>query len=360
MDNLGSSGKIKNLVKKGPGKKTIKMSYVSPSTKEKKTIVINKEDRADFLKKLKLSETNLKDISRLKKKKGEISNKEPSYFAGISNKFFIKTSEKLVPKFSSLNKDLKKANIRFLTSTYLSMAIFSSVIGLVAGLLIFGGLLFYSLSNWIYGWIPFFTLGLVTFGFYFYPSSEAKTVQKMISQELPFATIHMAAIAGSDIGPAKIFKIIASSNEYPYIGAEMKKIVTQIDLYGYDIVTALKNVSSRTSNPRLGELFSGVATDIGTGGELKNYLEKKSENFLIDYRLERQRYAELAGTFMDIYISILIAAPLILMMMFIIMNAIGLGLGGLSIEALLIISIFVISLINIIFLFVLNVKQPGV
>jgi|TARA_B100001971_G_C18229090_1_gene562685 flagellar protein FlaJ len=341
-------------------KKTVKMSYVSPLTKEKKIIVINKEDRKDFLKKLKLSEANLKSIKKLKVEKEDDLEKKPNYFAGVSNKFFRETSEKFVPTFGKLNKDLKKSNIRFLTSTYISMAIFSLAIGLVTGLLIFGGLLFYSLSNWIYIWIPFAILGIIFLGFYFYPSSESNNVNKRVSQELPFATIHMAAIAGSDIGPTKIFKIIAFSKEYPYMGFEMKKVLTQIELYGYDIVTALKNVSSKTSNLKLGELFSGIATDIGTGGELKNYLEKKAENFLIDYRLERQRYSELAGTFMDIYISILIAAPLVLMMMFIVMNAVGLEVAGLGIEVLLVMSVGVIILVNIIFLFVLNTKQPTV
>ena len=203
-------------------------------------------------------------------------------------------------------------------------------------------------------------VGLVLLVFYFYPSGEASSTQKKISQELPFATIHMSAIAGSDIEPTKIFKIIARSNEYPNIGKEIKKVVTQTDVYGYDLVTSLKNVSTHTSNKKLSELFSGLATNITTGGSLKNYLEKKSENFLVDYRLEREKYSDLAGTFMDVYISILIAAPLILMMMFIVMNVAGLGLGGLTIETLLILSVVGIGIVNVIFIIVLNLKQPKV
>ena len=170
----------------------------------------------------------------------------------------------------------------------------------------------------------------------------------------------MSAIAGSDVEPTKIFKIIARSNEYPNIGGEIRKVITQTDVYGYDLVTSLKNVAARTSNKKLAELFSGMATNITTGGSLRNYLEKKSENFLVDYRLEREKYADLAGTFMDVYISILIAAPLVLMMMFIVMNVAGLGLGGLTIESLLLLSVVGIVVVNIIFIVVLNVRQPKV
>ena len=240
------------------------------------------------------------------------------------------------------------------------MALMSMVLAFVLGVLVFGFLLIICLSNWMYFVLPFGFAGLALSAFYLYPASEASSVQKKISGELPFATIHMAAIAGSNIEPTKIFKIIATSTEYPNIGKEIRKVLTQVEVYGYDLITSLKNVASRTSNKKLAELFSGLATNIATGGALKTYLEKKSENFLLDYKLERQKYSDLAGTFMDVYISILIAAPLVLMMMFIVMNVAGLGVGGLSITTLLSLSIIGIVIVNIIFMVVLNMKQPKV
>lgn len=347
--------------KGGEGKReTVSMSYVSPSTKEKRYITINKKDKREFLEKLKMSEGALVGIKKLKAKEaGEVIYK-PSVFVRVSNTFFRKYSEGLVPRFGRLSKDLKKGNIRFLMSSYLSMGIMASVIAFFVGLLIYGFLLIIDSGNWTFFFLPFGLVGLVMFSFYFYPSTEASSVQKRVSQELPFAAIHMSAIAGSDVEPTKIFEIIAKSKEYPNIGKEIRKVITQTDVYGYDLVTSLKNVAIRTSNKKLAELFSGMATNITTGGSLKNYLEKKSENFLVDYRLERQKYSDLAGTFMDVYISILIAAPLILMMMFIVMNVAGLGLGGLTIESLLILSVIGIVIVNIIFIIVLNIKQPSV
>jgi flagellar protein FlaJ len=348
-------------IKKEDAKKdTVRMSYVYPATKEKRYITINKKDKKEFLKKLKLSEGALIGIKKMKAvEKGEVVHK-PSIFAKVSNTFFRRYSEKLVPLFGKLAKDLKKGNIRFLMSTYLSMAIMSSIIAFFVGILIYGGFLIFDLGNWTYFFVPIGLVGVVMLVFYFYPKSEADSIQKKISQELPFAVIHMSAIAGSEIEPTKIFKIIAKSEEYPYIGKEIRKVITQTDVYGYDLVTSLKNVAARTSSKKLGELFSGLATNITTGGSLKNYLEKKSENFLVDYRLERERYSDLAGTFMDVYISILIAAPLVLMMMFIVMNVADLALGGLTIEVLLLLSVVGIAIANVLFIVVLNLKQPKV
>ena len=354
------SEKLPNQTTNKAVKSTARVNYVSPNTKEKSYVTVNEEDKKEFLKKLKLSKEAIGKINKIKKKTPDATSIKPNSFVRLSNKFFRKYSDKLVPQFGNLAKELKKANIRFLLSSYLSMAIASMVVAFIFGLLIFLVLLAFSLNNWVYFVLPLGLSGLVMAFFYLYPSSESKSVQKRISQELPFATIYMAAIAGSNIEPTKIFKIIAASNEYPNVGKEIRKIIAQVDIYGYDLVTSLKNVAVRISNRKLAELFSGLATNISSGGELKSYLEKKAENFLVDYRLERQQYIDLAGTFMDVYISILIAAPLVLMMMFIVMNVAGLGMGGLTITTLLALSIVGIAIVNIIFIVVLNMKQPKV
>jgi archaellum biogenesis protein FlaJ (TadC family) len=335
----------------------VNVSYVSPNTKQKHYLSVNKKDKEEILSKLKLSEEAISGLKKADVKRVD-SVRKPNPYAVFSSKYFRKHSDKMLTNFSSLNKDLKKANMSILLSSYLSMAMMSMSIAFVFGLFLFVGLLVISLSNWYFFFLPFGFTGLVMAGFYFYPSSEASSVEKNISFELPFATIYMAAIAGSNIAPVKIFKIIMGSAEYVNVGAEIRKVITQIEVYGYDIVTALKNVSKTTPNKKLSELFSGLATNISSGGELKNYLEKKAESFLTDYRLERQKYTALAGTFMDVYISILIAAPLI--MMIIVMNVAGLGFIGLGIQPLMFLSVLLITIANVIFLFVLNAKQPRV
>jgi hypothetical protein len=64
---------------------------------------------------------------------------------------------------------------------------------------------------------------------------------------------------------------------------------------------------------------------------------------------------------MDIYISIVIAAPMIFLMLFVIMGSTGLltnFIGGLGVNELNIIIILAIILINVAFLVFLRIKQP--
>lgn len=295
-----------------------------------------------------------------KKESETIESLKVNNFAKISNIFFRKISEKLVDSFKDVDLSLKKANIPILIQSYISMMLFSLTLGFLLSSILFIFLVSTGLISWSYFWIPLAVCVLIFAGFYSYPGSEASNIQKEIAYELPFATIHMATIAGSDIEPTKIFKIIATSDEYKNLGKELKKILVQINVYGYDLVNSLKNISKRTSNEKLAELLGGLATNISGGGSLKNYLEKKSENYLQDYKLERKQYINVAETFMDIYISVLIAAPLILMLMFIIMSVANLNLGGLSLRALLFLTVAIVGIMNVVFLIVLSLKQPKI
>ncbi len=295
-----------------------------------------------------------------KKEIETIESLKVNNFAKISNIFFRKTSEKLVDSFKDVDLALKKANIPILIQSYISMMLFSLTLGFLLSSIFFIFLVYAGIISWSYFWVPLAICVLIFAGFYSYPGSEASNIQKEIAYELPFATIHMATIAGSDIEPTKIFKIIATSDEYKNLGKELKKILVQINVYGYDLVNSLKNISKRTSNEKLAELLEGLATNISSGGSLKNFLEKKSENYLQDYKLERKQYINVAETFMDIYISVLIAAPLILMLMFIIMSVANLNLGGLSLRALLFLTVAIVGIMNVVFLIVLSLKQPKI
>lgn len=350
VKKLGSDKEVKKKEKN-----IAKFSYVSPVNKEKKYITLNKEDKGKYLKELSISENNLKKFQKTKDKKLGVRKANP--IARFSNKIFLSLSEKIAPKIKDLKQDMKSANMSMLPATYISIAMLSACVGFILSLLIVIVLGIFNPSYFLWVWIPFVIIPVVLIGFYVFPALQKGSVKKNINYELPFATIHMAAISSSDIEPTKIFKIISMSEEYPNIAIEMRKIVTQVEIYGYDLVSALKSIATQTTSSGLRELLRGMATNISTGGSLKNFLNKKAENLLMDYKLDRQRYSALSETFMDIYISILIAAPLVLMMLFIIMSVSGWGLN-IGLSSLLFLTISGVVFVNIIFLIVMQIKQP--
>jgi flagellar protein FlaJ len=190
-----------------------------------------------------------------------------------------------------------------------------------------------------------------------YPSLEKKSIETRINQELPFATIHMSSISESLVEPSNIFKIIISTEEYPTLEKEFVKLLNEINVFGHDLVTALRNSAFNSPSRRLAELFDGLATTITSGGDLSEFFDKRAQTLLFDYKLEREKKTKTAETFMDIYISVVIAAPMILMLLLIMMRISGLGIA-LSTSMISLIMVLGVSVINIIFLVFLQLRQP--
>ena len=201
-------------------------------------------------------------------------------------------------------------------------------------------------------------LPTITFtAFYLYPYLERKSLTGRIGSELPFVVIHMGSISGSGVEPTQIFKIVGLSRDYAYTRGEIRKVLNQINVYGYDLVTALRNIARLTPSQPLAEVLNGLATTITAGGDLKTFFEKRAESLLLNYRLEREKFTKVAETFMDIYISVVIATPMILLLLLVMISVSGVGVGiGIGLITFLIISVVV--LVNVLFLWLISLRQP--
>lgn len=291
---------------------------------------------------------------------------EPSKFGKLSNKLFQGYTKEIVNKypkfFNQMNIDLKNANIQIFSSTYLSMALFSALIASVSFLLIS---IIATMPKTILSFVTIFLLTalvpIVTiFGFYYYPKTVIMSRARAIKNELPFALIHMEAVAGSGARLIDIFTMLLESKEYPALSGEIKRILNYTNLMGYSLTTALKAVVKDTPSDDLKEVLSGIANVIETGGNLKQYLRDKSMDALNDYRLERKRYVEVVSTYSEIYTALLITAPLLFIVILTIIAGIGAGdIAGVSIDSIQKIgTLFVIPLLNIGFIIFINLVQP--
>jgi pilus assembly protein TadC len=336
--------------KKEDDKKIIQVNYNSFDKKE--NLAIKKEDHMKYLK-------SLTSYDALEKKLDSNPLSDINQYIVLANGLFRNISKKMVDKgyFNSLKQDLRKITSPFLIDTYISLVLFLTSISFIFSLVI-SIILFVFNAGFLISFAVFFIIPLIVFILSLtYPSSKKKSLEKEINQELPFMVIYTAAISTSGIEPSKIFEIIISSEDYPFIKREIKKLTNYINFYGYDLVSALKMVAKNSPSERLAQLLDGLATTITSGGDMTVYLNKHAESLLFDYRLEREKYTHIAETFMNIYISVVIAAPMILMVLFILMSLWDNGLG-LSVVVISSLTVLIVSLLNIGFLVFLNLKQP--
>jgi flagellar protein FlaJ len=179
--------------------------------------------------------------------------------------------------------------------------------------------------------------------------------RRSIETNLPFALSHMSSIAESGIPPYMIFRLLLRFEEYGEISKEMKKIVRNIDVFGIDPLTALKESAKHTPSKDFKEILLGIVTTTESGGSVKIYLKNAGERALFEWRMKRERFMQQLSAYAEFYTGILIAAPLFIISLFSVMSMIQPELAGFNIMDLTRLSIYIlIPFINIVFLLFLR------
>ena len=350
-------------------------NYVRVSTSSGNTF-IRKEDKKNYLEELKMLKNEnifgmpkksfFSSIKRVNfgesKIEEQASINKPSSIILFSSRIFKSIAKPLSEKMGFLDKDLKQADMPYIISSYLSLVFLLTLFALIICFGIAGVL---SISSSGLGILRNFLIALAVVIIFFvfmiyYPRIQVKNNSKKLENEMPFALAHLAAIASSRIAPSKIFVIMSNSPDYKLFAVQMKKVVNQMNIYGYDLTTALKNVSSLSSSRKFSEFLSGFTSIISSGGDLMLYLKEKSKDTLLDYKLSRERFSTSIGMYSDIYTALLIAAPLILMLILSFMSSLGSNVGNVSVSFLANIGIIAIIVLNILFIIFLNLTQPEI
>ncbi|MBI3051867.1 type II secretion system F family protein [Candidatus Woesearchaeota archaeon] len=266
--------------------------------------------------------------------------------------------------FGYLYNALRAANIRILSNTYVNIMLLSTITVALASTIVLMPVFFilnYAIYEIVFRALLFGALAGVMCAamFYAYPFMRIKERRRSITTNMPFAINHMAAVATSGVPPSVMFELISSSEEYGEVAVEIKKIVDFINIFGYDLLTAMRSVATTTPSPAMKDFMDGMVSTIETGGNLESFLRQKADEATLVYQLERQRYNQSIATYSDIYTGLLIAAPLFFVAALALVNILGGKIGGLGVDVIMALGAYVlIPVLNAAFLLFLQVSQP--
>jgi flagellar protein FlaJ len=279
---------------------------------------------------------------------------------GFATSKFSWIPEKYPEFFSVVKENLPRADMKIGYRTYVSLVIFLSILAFLSSLLAS----FIALSivkvnillRIFYSFFASFLIAVVTLlVFIFYPSQRAERRKRNIEANLPFAITHMGAIAESGIPPYVVFRLIGKLKEYGEISREMEKIVKNIDEFGVDPLTAVKEVANKTPSDSFRQILLGFVTTIEAGGNVKIFLKSVGDEALFEWRMKREKFHQQLSTISEFYISILMTAPLFIISLFAVMNMIQPTLAGFGIFELMKLGIYIlVPVINIGFLLFLS------
>jgi flagellar protein FlaJ len=299
------------------------------------------------------------------KKKAKIKSKEEklNILKRVAIKLFGKLSDKFSNSFISLKETLITANARMLFRTYLSIAFFFSfIIFLFTFILTLITSIFLKLNIVfaLFGLIvvPSFFALLTFFLIFIYPFSVTQSRKRDIEANLPFALTHMAAISESGAPPLTIFKILSQFKEYGELSKEAAEITRDVEVFGLDELSALRERITKSPSPDLKDVLEGMITTVQSGGSLKSYLIEESGKAMFEYAVKREKYNQILSTYADIYTALLIAAPMIFIVVLAALNIMGGTMFGLTVQELMVLGTVALAALNLIFLTFLCLTQP--
>jgi len=281
----------------------------------------------------------------------------------VAIKAFGSTADRFSGSFESLRQALVNANARVLFRTYLSMAFFFAFLTFFATFVmtaLFVATFRLNIIFSIFGMIivPMFFASMTFFMIFIYPFSISQSRRRDIEANLPFALTHMAAVSESGAPPLTIFKILSKFSEYGELSKEADEIARNVELFGLDEISALKESAAKTSSSQLKDVLEGMIVAIQSGGSLKAYLVEEAGKAMFEYTVKREKYNEILSTYADIYTALLIAAPMIFIVVLAALNIMGGDLFGFTIQELMIMGTLALATLNMLFLTFLSITQP--
>ncbi len=160
--------------------------------------------------------------------------------------------------------------------------------------------------------------------FVLYPRVKGWERKRRIDGHLPYAICWMSFMATTGVIPYMIFRKVAETEEFfGEVSREAKLVVRDVELLGFDFISALRNLTSATPSTRLRIFIQGALTNSLSGGEMGTYFVSKARETMEENRKVFAEFIETLSMISEVYIIGLVAAPLLLIVMFTAMMMMG-------------------------------------
>ena len=286
-------------------------------------------------------------------------------YQSLCYKIFGKKAAKST-QIEYIKRALEKAFMEVRPEAYIAFAWMNGLMGAIAGIVLILLYLFVlptfiSLPLKLLAIIvpsPILLAALAYFITMMIPESKANSRKKDIDVKLPYALNFIAAMSTAGITPAEIFKSLAEQPVYGEVHKEAAWIYRDIAIFNIDIITALRNAANRTPSIKFQEFLQGAITTITSGGDLKKYFLAKAEEYMRENRRMQKEFLETLGVLAESYVTVVVAAPLFLIIMFSVMALFG---GGASTGLIMYLLAFImLPVANLGFALVIQSMSPEV
>jgi len=145
------------------------------------------------------------------------------------------------------------------------------------------------------------------------PSNTAAVRRRSIDAGLPRATAFMYALSRGGMEFPQIIRILGRNREVYGEGAsEMSVVVREMDLFGRDMITALRRMSQRTPSEQFKTFTENLTSVLQSGSDLPEFFKNQYERFREEAEDRQDEILEFLATIAEAYVTILVAGMLFL------------------------------------------------
>jgi flagellar protein FlaJ len=273
-------------------------------------------------------------------------------------KIALRLPTKILNLFEPMRNKLIASEIKINFETYIGyLSVISIILGTFA--IIFSAFIFKFTSTFsiqtlisysiLVGLSIIITVNLIGFVI---PYILADNRSRVIEATLPSLANYMSILATTGMTTGNIINSLGRVCSEFNIKAEMDLIRTDIEVLGYDVHRALRHAYEVSSCRGFANLLFGVVSVSQMGGDLASYLKNQAEKNTNKRLLLMRGFIDNLAIIAEIYITIIIVGPLMLIVMLTVMSFIGGGamLGSLSVSQVMHILTFIFIPIGIIIL----------
>jgi flagellar protein FlaJ len=260
-----------------------------------------------------------------------------------------------VPKYftselKSLEDNLSKAAIKITFEAYLGLMAFATVLAAVLAFAFSFAVLsvgFQFIAAFVFSVIGGLLGAIVSFGVcYAYPPLIISSKIRKIEANLPLTANFLAVLASSGMPPERIFRSLANVGDEFGVGEEIRRAIADVELMGLDLNDALRRASVRSASRKFGGLLDGIVATSHMGGDLSSYLRDESEKYKKIRVSSMKSFVDSLAGMAEVYVSFMIALPLVLVVMLSVMSFLGGGasmLAGLDPQVVLMLMTFLVT-----------------
>jgi flagellar protein FlaJ len=284
--------------------------------------------------------------TKKQKQKGTLTGFAYQYFSWLGN-FFAKVFYS--SKRFNLEGTLDVAGLKMYPDAYFSLIGFIFVVVFIVFIPI----------TLLTGFLPLLLAPLIVIPLAsVIPKIMASNRAAKLDIEVPFAGAYISVMATGGLSPYDSLKRLSHSELMPNLALAVRDIEVDVEIKGYDPVTAMEKSAKNLPSKEYKPLFLGYASTLRTGGDVVHYVSIRTEPMFNDLAGKVRAFGDRAAALMESYIAMSILVTLSLTIIYMVSIAFSsYWAGGFTPETFMLYSYCLAPFMSIAFIYLADSQQ---